>query len=245
MDLDAMMARARAEHRKLYPKDAQGRDFCPKHKRLLEDDEIGCETCAIEARERREREELQRGIEIWAAHVGAPAWPWARFDNAAWRKRCDRRVVAALDGYDFKSGLLIAAPTGAGKTSSVAAAVARVHAAALADAEALRRPRLPPVFYTTGLALTEADKARRLGQERAALVEQAIGARVLLLDEVHASHTRQTVLFEVAEDRYAAGLPTVLLTGHTPKEFGEAFGAATLRRFLEGARVVDATKGGT
>ena len=101
-----------------------------------------------------------------------------------------------------------------------------------------RPPTQPRFLYVTGLHLAAAAKARRLGDDEHALIRLAMRVPVLLLDEL-GTHTPAHVAMGIADARYAAGLATLSASGLTRTEFGLHFGAALMRRLIEGAGLLD------
>jgi hypothetical protein len=173
---------------------------------------------------------------------GLPAWDYARWENGEWVKRCNPQIIEAVRAWDLRSSLTLFGKTGAGKTSALVARLADAHAGALAAAETPPPGyKLPPAFlYATGYELGEASKRRKLGQDTHALLTCAQDRALLILDELHPSHTPIDVAFAVVDARVRAGLPTAIGAGMSATEFGGMFGAALLRRVIENSKVVDA-----
>lgn len=207
---------------------------------------ITCETCALASQRRRWLGELH---ERWTTCATAlPSWPWARWDHAAWATRVDPRIVGAIEGTDGTTSLVLLGPTGAGKTSSLVAQLHRLRAgaeAAVAARTELHRgspddqPPCPLVDYawTTEAQLVAARRGHRLGAGEAPLVERAMSAPLLVLDEITGS--APALVMEIADARYAAQLPTWSTAGMPARQLATRVGAACLRRLVEGGRVVD------
>jgi DNA replication protein DnaC len=250
-------AKARDESRARYPLDGDGNRACTEHGITLGTGDWECSACTEQRKSQREREhalqQCRDRVRTWWQHScepveglgGLPQWAWARFDNAAWLARCDRRLLAAVHAWDLRKSLALFGKTGSGKSSLVVAALEQAHVQTLTLAE--RGPfQLPPRFvYLTGFELSEAAKSRRLGQEEHALVRAAQKRELAILDEVHPSHTPADVLFAILDMRYRRGLATVIASGMSAEEFGAAFGAHTYRRATEGRKAVDLFAKGT
>lgn len=189
------------------------------------------DSCLAEV-ERQELEdkavsEARVGAEVERERAALPQMPWARFDNEEFRHRASARIVTALERWTAERGsLILAAPTGRGKTAALVAWAARVHGSG----------QPAGVDFVSALELAGARRRVRLGGE-AELVERANRARVLLLDEMGFEPLAEEP-FLVIDARYRAKRPTVCTTGLRPAAFRERYGDALWRRLAEGGAVV-------
>jgi hypothetical protein len=245
------MDRMRDEHRAHYPLNQAGERYCDKCGHVLGPEDWGCNPCSERRARESDRKQRIDKVKTWffrcntpiANHrdlAQLPGWRWARFGNEAWRKRCDPRVVSAVEEWDHRKGSLgILKPTGGGATSSMVAWVWRVHDAALAAAESGETaPCMPSWIYCSGLDLSEAAKRRRLGNDEHELVSEASNASLLFLDEL-GRHTPADLVMQIADRRYADEVPTVWASGMTKAELATHFGAACIRRLVSGGRLLD------
>lgn len=243
----------RRRMREAYPKNASGEHFCPKHSKSIGLADYGCEPCAAETRAAVEREERLTRTQAWWAsseslHFGGeigrlPDFAYARVDNADWRRRTDRRVVDRILHHDLRRSLTIFGTTGCGKTSAVVAHMHDLRRRVFAAIEKAEVP-LPPAFlYVAGYELGDAQRQRRFGEEHD-LIQAALTRQVLVLDELHPNHTPANLVFAILDARLTHGLPSIVLCGMQPAQFGEAFGGHLLRRLLD-AEHLDAFAKGT
>lgn len=172
-----------------------------------------------------------------------PAWSWARWDNADWRRRSDARVTNAIEQWHPKDGsLLVLARTGAGKTSGMIAWARRVTERHDRRWVAAGRPRFVVTDlgrYVTSHDLAAATKAWKFGTPEPEELVQAMATPILFLDELGAMAPAAT-LFRVLDARYMAGLPTLTCSGLSMAELTSTFGDAAVRRMFEGGALLDA-----
>jgi DNA replication protein DnaC len=120
-------------------------------------------------------------------------------------------------------------PPGAGKTSL---AVAMFRAAVETAPQGVARYR-----YVSSHALAKARATSSLGEE-APLVERALQAPLLLLDELGGEDSRHaSAVAEVLYERHAENLATWITTGVNPQAVANRYGGGIARRVFEGAAV--------
>lgn len=120
-------------------------------------------------------------------------------------------------------------PPGSGKTSL---AVAMFRVAVGAATQGVRWYR-----YVSSHALAKARATSSLGEE-APLVERALRAPLLLIDELGGEDARHaSAVAEVLYERHAENLATWVTTGVTPKEIATRYGGGIARRVFEGATI--------
>jgi hypothetical protein len=165
-----------------------------------------------------------------------PAWPKAQSADGR-RAKMAPGFIEAAEAFDpdTTGNLLLAGPTGAGKT------LAALHAVLLLWQRRLAvfRP-LPLVLFVKHTSLATARRNSRLGQE-SQLIEDAIGAELLIIDDLGQAEDKDPALFEVIDARYDAGRPTIATTGLDPAApdkdgFNARIGEAPLRRLLQTKR---------
>jgi hypothetical protein len=246
------MDQAREASRERWPINIEGVRYCAEHDCAISSDSWGCADCLQRDRADRAAADATKRrcahVDGWferSASLGddedlgrLPDFSHARSSNPEWLRRCDPRVIAAIRGWDLRTWLTVFAGTGAGKTSAIVARLHDARARALQAAQKGPAP-LPPTFvFVNGYELGEATRRRRLGGEEHPLVAAALRRPLVILDELHPSHTPRDVVFSIIDSRLQRGLATGVFAGMSSDDFGQAYGAHTLRRLLD-ARVLD------
>ena len=188
---------------------------------------VPCWTCtlAAEAAANRERQES-------AANGSIPArYSWARLSapdlakRVGWQgslKTASERILGA-------ARVVFSGPSGSGKTSLAVACL---------------RERGPFGLFVSALRLGTARIQAHAGQGEADLVERAIAAPLLLLDEVGGeTKTATNAVRDVVFARHDEDRPTWITTGFKGQELAAMYGDGFLRRVTEGALVVKLGKG--
>lgn len=168
--------------------------------------------------------------------ASVPNWPYARFDNAAFRKLASPVIVEAAERWKLADGsLILSARTGAGKTAACVAKLCQLRA----EAEKAFNPSLLPTFlFTTAAQLGAARRQQRLGTGESYLVDQAMHRDLLVLDEI-GFEVLDGVAFEAIDTRYRKQRPTIVTTGLKPVDFAQRYGSAAWRRLTESGAVVE------
>lgn len=151
---------------------------------------------------------------------------WASVDAPELAQRV--KVREPLDGVVRRvlgaRRVIFVGPSGAGKTSLACACL---------------RERIPHGIFMTCFRLGVARGQSALGQGEPAVVEKAMTAPLLLLDEVGGeAKTVTNAVRDVLFARDDADLPTWITTGFTSHQLAETYGDGALRRIIEGAYVV-------
>lgn len=212
VDLDAMMATARAAHESL--------GLAPSADDV---DDVARERKAIAA----------------AALACFPAVPWARFGDLEFVKKCEPRIRQALGNWKRGSGhLALLGPTGCGKTIGLVAAAARMlDVAARAGGKPWGFARR--IGFTTAARLARARREHGLGEGDAPLVQRACSFSLLFLDELgYLDGDRDTTVAEVICERDYRNLPTIVTSGLTAAGLDDRYGAATVRKLTERGQIV-------
>jgi DNA replication protein DnaC len=119
---------------------------------------------------------------------------------------------------------VIVGTAGSGKTS-LAVACARV--------------RLPHAWFVTARLLGTARIQNAAGHGEATLVQRAVKAPLLLLDDLGIeSNTATNAVPDVIAERHEANLTTWITTGFTRGELANRYGDGIARRIFEGAAVI-------
>ena len=193
-----------------------------------------CDNCKATQRK------ADRRLLLGASLRSLPAMPWA-FWVGDWAQTCDEKILAALGRWvRAKGNLVLCGPTGCGKTT---ASVARIRKL-LAQAE---QPCSPEDFrFACGIRfagaadLATARKQHPLGSGEPFVIEEAIDASLLILDELGYESQQDTAIPELADIRYRKGRLTITTTGLRPAEMVARYGEATVRKLIGQGKIVSA-----
>ena len=153
-------------------------------------------------------------------------YDWARLDAPELAKRVKaREPLGGLTRRILASERVVfAGPSGAGKTSLAIACL---------------RERIPHGLFVSALKLGTARIQGRAGDGEASLVERAMTAPLLLLDEVGGEvKTATNAVKDVIWERMDNDLPTWITTGFRSDELLAMYGDGALRRLTENVTVV-------
>jgi hypothetical protein len=210
-----------------------------------------------ERAKQREREWVASHVDEWwgEARKNLPAWKFARFGNQVWESRCDPKLLAVVkswvpmtlsDGKLVPQGMLLCAPSGAGKSTAV---LARLYE----TASRLRRASLDgrsTVRYPPGLMWVSEQQLMTAQDERhAQLLNEARSVSLLVLDEFgfagghDAARGRTPIGLDILSNRYDQQLATVVTSGMSVAQLAKRYGVAITRRMQDGAKVVDMLAG--
>ena len=159
-------------------------------------------------------------------------WPkfprWPRLATPEDRKAAMKPALAtAAEAWDG-SGLLLLGPTGAGKTTAV------VHAAECLIRRSIEQKKLPPAIrYTKATTLNAARRQHALGQGEAPEITRAIGAQVLVIDDLGQEKAADDVWYTILDARYEADRATVVTSGFPLPALHERYGEHLVRRVVE------------
>lgn len=162
------------------------------------------------------------------AFAGFPGWPMDR-TTAERLPRIQKTIRQAVEAWTQPAGpLLIVGPSRAGKTTGM------VHGAiTLVERSIVERKYWPVPMFARAVDLANARRKHGLGAGDPPLIEQASTAQLLLLDDLGQEVKWDSTMFEVADARYAAGLPTWTTSGLTFQQLTDRYGEAHTARLLE------------
>lgn len=175
--------------------------------------------------------ERQRNLERVLAWI-PPAYVAAELDAEWLAALVGPEVVERAQNATSAPHVAFIGPPGAGKTS-LAAAMYRAAARAETSAGALGRYR-----WVSAHQLAKARAGHPLGEGEAPLVEAAMRAPLLVLDELGGEDPRHaSAVAEVLYDRHAEQRATWVTTGVGSKEIAARYGGGIARRIFEGATI--------
>lgn len=220
---------------------------------LAETQTVLCADCNARATERRIQEDRKREAEQLReafdgqlagsgsdfGHTNPPRWSWARLSNEEFRRRVDPTLLAGVEAWSPRDGsLLLAGPTGRGKSALAMAWLYRMLDAKVEAALAGRKVRLPSFAWISGPELAGCRRRWSIGEE-SPIVKLALKKSILVLDELGFEPPSEEVFF-VLDHRYREGSRTIVTTGATVDEFRSKYGDALLRRLIEPGTIVEA-----
>jgi DNA replication protein DnaC len=181
------------------------------------------------------RESLSRGTQnvlrtaraIASITSKLPTWPT---QQTAGKRRAviAAEIMAAAEGYDCTTGLLLLDKTGRGKTAGA------VHLLfAMWERSFRERTSVPVAMFVKAADLAASRRCHPLGEGEPRLLVEATEAELLLLDDLGQDEKRDGTIFDVLDARYDAGLPSVVTSGFTLEQLSERYGQALVRRIVE------------
>ncbi len=184
-----------------------------------------CEPCLEAAHIERSTRKARESI--------PSAYRWSRVDAPELQKRVNPcpHLGALSEAILGRPLVVFVGPAGSGKTS-LAVAMFQAHLAS--GRSGSHRSR-----FAHSYILSTARAQTKLGQGEAEAVEEAIGASLLLLDDI--GNKPETVLSAVQDvvfNRHANERPTWFTTAFTQNELAVKYGDGTARRIYERALVV-------
>lgn len=142
----------------------------------------------------------------------------------------------AIGKEDGPGTITIVGGAGSGKTTLAAAIIGTVVQRAIADTTGKDyfTWAAENAFWVSAPELARARPGQKLGEGEAPLVERAMGASLLVLDDV--GMERQDIggaIFDTIYSRHDAELVTVITTGLSSAELGLKYGDGVTRRMIE------------
>jgi DNA replication protein DnaC len=160
-----------------------------------------------------------------------PEWPTESTAEVR-RAKMHRAFIDPAEAFDPEStgNLLFAGPTGAGKT------LAAVHTLLLLWERRIASLKpLPKALFVKHSAIANARRSSPLGEEPQ-IIQDAMKAELLLIDDIGQGDERDTALFEIVDARYDAGKATIATTGLDSAQFAARIGETVQRRLLQAVR---------
>jgi len=152
------------------------------------------------------------------------------------KARCNGRLYDAAMGWTPEDhSLALIGPTKAGKTTA-AGLLFRKQVAAGAKAGGELWYWAQRFHWAHASRLATARKRHPLGRDEAPIVLEAMGATVLVLDDLGWDRATgdDTAIEDVLNERYERELPTIITSGLTQKQILDRYGEAVFRKAFEG-----------
>lgn len=196
-----------------------------------------------------------RRRELAPAYDSLPAWPWARFGDPKLesfaRDPKAAEILEAARGWKRSAGnLTLLGPTGIGKTS-VVTAIAHRALDMVRDGDDLPELAVELAAAIRFMSAVDlADAARRWPPRDAnypPMVQEALDASVLFLDDLGHEDPKDRSVFKVIESRYRAkGKQTVVTSrlSRADMQREDRYGEDGARRIFELSVVVPSARGG-
>ncbi len=194
-----------------------------------------------------------RATQLAPAYATLPDWPWARFTNPKFLQRIEaggggRMLQAARDWKTAHGHMTFIGRTGIGKTAMMTAVAHQI-----LDLASERELSEKAMAVASGIRLISAtdlaDAAKRWpprGADNAPLVQEALDATVLILDELGHEDPRDRSVFKVLDSRYRTRGKNTLITSRLMRvdmEREDRYGEDGARRIFDcGAMVVDMSR---
>lgn len=136
--------------------------------------------------------------------------------------------------------VVLAGDAGSGKTGlAVATLRALIEAARKPDAKSWLVGRACGCRFVSAYGLSKARSQHPLGRGEAPLIQAALEATTLILDDLGSEKDgHASAVTEVLYERHAEGRVTWVTTWLTPDKATERYGAGISRRIFEGARII-------
>lgn len=174
-----------------------------------------------------------------AARESVPQrFAWARLEDPRMVKLVGHERIAEARLALAQERVVLAGAPGAGKTSLACAMLRELHDSAARDdaPEALVR-RAAGSLFVSAYDLSKARARHPLGQGEAPLVERAMNATTLVIDDLGSERDGfQSAVTEVLYERHAECRVTWVTTWLDVRQAEERYGGGIARRLFEGAR---------
>lgn len=234
--------------------DADGNALCDCGA-VLEPSKFICQSCVEDNRRRaaarsalEQAEAYRASIETFAAPgmQQLPDWPHARTDTKAFLDAVHVKLAKVAKRYALDRTLTLLGATGTGKTTCAIAALHHQHDTFVQQTLAQHSRPAPQLallrrlVWTTATALAQARRQHPLGVGEAPLIERALNAPLVIIDDLGHEPLGGSELWEVVDSAYQRGAKLLITSGLRPAAIRERYGDAFFRRISEtGAAVVE------
>lgn len=183
--------------------------------------------------DRREREHVDRRVRVKARQLELTvrnalsriAWAWTDDRDVYERAVGVPNLRAIGERWTPERGsLLVLGTTGSGKSASVARALRRLVRAAASESDSVLG-----VMWTSAADLAHARRRHRIGSGEAPLIEAAIEAPILVVDELGVEPASEAI-FELYDARYRRAVPTLTTSGMSREQLVARYGDGLVRR---------------
>ena len=164
-----------------------------------------------------------------------PRYRWASFSAPELQQRVkNKAAIERARQAISKRGVVLFGTAGSGKTVLACCMIRAVADAVLTVDEQAER-LLRGALFVGAYDLAKSRLENPLGKGEAKLVEQAMHASLLVIDDVGLERMRSTGIEEVLHHRHAEELPTWITTFLGVKALSERYGDGIARRICEAA----------
>jgi DNA replication protein DnaC len=190
----------------------------------------------------------QRASRVDAARESVPQrFRWAKLDDPRLAKIVGPRSLAAAHAAMSSERVALFGAPGSGKTSLACAMLRALHDGATAEGapEPLIR-RASRSLFVSAYDLSKARARHPLGQGEAPLIEAALTASVLVIDDLGSERDGfQSAVTEVLYERHAECRTTWVTTWLDVAQATARYGGGIARRLFEGSRRINLDRGPT
>lgn len=208
------------------PQDRRGPPPCPKCREAREERErIAAEERGRQAHEERRRDRIEytrTNLPLrfqWASSLDVP--------ELRQRVRPASIIAKAKSLVTTKENVVLLGDAGLGKTSLACALLCEIAAHMNVTG-----------MFVNSFEIAEARRQHRLGQGEPEIIDRALEAGILLIDELGAEQSKDLAVDELIRARHDGMDRTIFTTGFSQAFLTEKYGAGVARRIFEGSAIL-------
>lgn len=191
------------------------------------------------------REAVERKLAAAAEYI-PKGFRWATFDAPELSKRVtNQRAIDDAKAAVGERGVVLSGNAGSGKTTLACCMLRAIIATAENEpnTHTAIAKRAFGVRFIGAYWVAKARHEHRLGEGEAPLVEEAMRASVLVLDDLGIEQAKNSAVSEVIYERHANELPTIVTTGFSFPQLVKMYGDGIARRITEHATIIKCQAG--